>query len=217
MIVTIDGPAGSGKSSVARRLAERLGFAFLDTGAMYRAVALACLDANVSWNDEAAIGALAHSLRMAFAHGRLLMNGEDVTGRLRTPEVTAAASRVAVLASVREALADLQRQLARGKDMVTEGRDQGSVVFPAAECKFFVTADPKERARRRVRDLQDDGHPADFNEVLEQIRERDERDASRKVGPLKPAPDAQVIDTTSLELEDVVDRLERIVRERLER
>ncbi len=214
MIVTIDGPAGSGKSTVARRLAERLGFAFLDTGAMYRGVALCLLEKKVPWDDEAAIGELAHSLRMTFEDGRLLVNGRDVTDRLRTPEVTAAASRVAVLSPVREALADLQRQLAQGKDMVTEGRDQGSVVFPGAECKFFVTADPEERARRRAQDLQDDGHPADFNEVLRQIRERDERDASRKVGPLKAAPDAQIIDTTALELDEVLRRLKQIVRDR---
>ncbi len=153
MIVTLDGPAGSGKSSVARQLAERLEFDFLDTGAMYRAVAVCSADRKLAWDNEPAIGKLAGSLQMVFEADRLLVNGEDLTDRLRNLEITTAASRVAVIPLVREALVKLQREAARGKNMVTEGRDQGTVVFPAAECKFYVTADPEERARRRLREL----------------------------------------------------------------
>lgn len=215
MIVTMDGPAGSGKSTAARQLARRLGFDFLDTGAMYRAVAYASLERDLPLDDEAAVGNLAQSLRMAFEGDRLFVDGSDVTDRLRSTEVTGAASRVAVLPSVREALVRLQRDAARGKNMVTEGRDQGTVVFPKAECKFFLTADPKERARRRALELEEQGQTVDLGDVLQQILERDERDASREVAPLKPANDALIIETTSLELEEVLARLERIVRERM--
>jgi CMP/dCMP kinase len=216
MIVTMDGPAGSGKSTAARQLARRLGFAFLDTGAMYRAVAYASLERNLPLDDEAAVGNLARSLRMAFDGDRLIVNDNDVSDRLRTTEVTSAASRVAVLPVVREALVKLQREAARGKNMVTEGRDQGTVVFPKAGCKFFLTADPKERARRRALELEEQGQTVDLAEVLHQILERDERDASRDIAPLKPAEDALIIDTTSLELEEVLARLEQIVRERMD-
>lgn len=216
MIVTMDGPAGSGKSTAARQLARRLGFAFLDTGAMYRAVAYASLERNLPLDDEAAVGNLARSLRMAFDGDRLIVDGNDVTDRLRTPEVTSAASRVAVLPMVREALVKLQREAARGKNMVTEGRDQGTVVFPKAGCKFFLTADQKERARRRALELEEQGQTVDLEEVLNQIVERDERDASRDIAPLKPAEDALIIDSTSLEFEEVLARLEQIVRERME-
>lgn len=215
MIVTLDGPAGSGKSTAARKLAERLGFAFLDTGSMYRAVAYCCLDRQIPIEDVAAVGKLAQSLDMVFQGDRLLVNGTDVTDRLRSLEVTVAASQVAVLPVVREALVKMQREAARGKCMVTEGRDQGTVAFPGAECKFFLNADPNERARRRLRELEDQGNPIDLNEVLRQILERDERDATREVAPLKPAADALIIDTTSLELDEVLDRLEHIVRERM--
>jgi cytidylate kinase len=216
MIVTMDGPAGSGKSTAARQLAERLAFGFLDTGAMYRAVAYACLERKLSLEDEAAVGKLAQSLRMAFDGDRLFVNGKDVTDNLRSADVTNAASRVAVLPVVREALVKLQREAARGKNMVTEGRDQGTVVFPKALCKFFITADPKERARRRLVELQEQGQTLDLEEVLHQIQERDERDANREIAPLKPAKDALIIDTTGVELSEVLNRLEQIVRERMD-
>lgn len=216
MIVTMDGPAGSGKSTAARKLAERLGFAFLDTGAMYRAVAYACLEQHLELDNVAAIGKLAQSLHITFDEDRLLINGKDVTDHLRSSEVTGSASRVAALPAVRETLVKLQREAARGKDMVTEGRDQGTVVFPKAECKFFLTADPQERARRRLLELQEQGQTLELEEVLHQIQERDERDASREVAPLKPADDALIIDTTGVELDDVLNRLEQIVRERMD-
>lgn len=214
MIITLDGPAGSGKSTVAKKLAERLRFAFLDTGAMYRAVAAWCLRQNIPLDDEASIGKLADLMTIEFAGERIFVNGADLTEDLRTTAVTIAASRIAVIPAVREALVRLQRETADGKDIVTEGRDQGTVAFPDAQCKFFVTATPEERARRRLRELLDQGEAAEFEEVLEQIRERDERDATREVAPLKPAPDAKVVDTTSLEFEEVLDRLEQAVRQR---
>ena len=216
MIVTMDGPAGSGKSTAARQLAKRLSFAFLDTGAMYRAVAYACLEQNLALEDESGIGKLAESLHMAFDSDRLTVNGKDVTDHLRSLEVTLASSRVAVLPVVREAMVKLQREAAREKNIVTEGRDQGTVVFPNAECKFFLTADPKERARRRLLELQDQGHAVNLEDVLRQMLERDERDANREVAPLKPAEDALIIDTTGVELGDVLDRLEKIVRDRMD-
>ena len=214
MIITLDGPAGSGKSTVAKKLAERLGFAFLDTGSMYRAVAAWCLRQNIPLDDEASIGKLAELMTIEFAGERIFVNRTDLTEDLRTTAVTIAASRIAVIPTVREALVRLQRETADGKDIVTEGRDQGTVAFPNAQCKFFVTATPEERARRRLRELLDQGEAAEFDDVLEQIRERDERDATREVAPLQPAPDAIIVDTTSLEFEEVLDRLEQAVRRR---
>lgn len=214
MIVTLDGPAGSGKSSVARRLAERLGFAFLDTGAMYRALAAWCLRENVSLDNASAIGKLAGSVTIEFEADRIFVNGTDLTEDLRTEAVTIAASRIAVIPEVREALVRMQREAAREKDIVTEGRDQGTVAFPNAECKFFVTATPQERARRRLRELEAQGQTADGDDVLKQILERDARDASREVAPLKPASDAQILDTTSMKFEEVLALLEQEVRTR---
>lgn len=213
MIVTLDGPAGSGKSTIARQLAERLGFAFLDTGAMYRAVAAWCLHKNIPLDDPDAIADMAQTLELVVEDDRLIINQWDVTHQLRTLEVTTAASQVAVQPSVRDALVKLQREVAEGKDIVTEGRDQGTVVFPDAECKFFVTASPDERARRRLRELENNGDSVDFAEVLQQILERDERDATRKVAPLLPAPDAVVVDTTTMQPEEVLNQLTAIVRQ----
>jgi cytidylate kinase len=199
---------------VARRLAERLGFAFLDTGAMYRALAAWCLQEKVCLDDASAIGNLAEVVTIEFEADCIFVNGTDLTDDLRTEAVTIAASRIAVIPEVREALVRMQREAARGKDIVTEGRDQGTVAFPKAECKFFVTATPQERARRRLRELEAQGQTADGDEVLKQILERDARDASREVAPLKPASDAQILDTTSMKFEEVLALLEQEVRTR---
>lgn len=218
MIVTIDGPAGSGKSTVARRLAERLGFEFLNTGAMYRAVALACVRNGTDLDDPDAVAACARSARVTFPHDRPHLDGEDVTDELRTEPVSAAASRVAVNPQVRELLVELQRQAAEGRDVVTEGRDQGTIVFPHAEVKVFLTATAETRAARRYAELAAlEGEPPDdvtYAAVLAQIRDRDERDRTRPIAPLMPAPDAQVFDTSDLTIEEAVDRLERMIRER---
>lgn len=215
MIVTIDGPAGSGKSTLARALAQRLGFRFLDTGAMYRAVALACLRRGIELDDERAVAATARQVEIRLPGERVLLDGEDVTAAIRTKDVTHAASVVAVNAGVREALADLQRKLAAGENIVTEGRDQGTHVFPDAECKFYFTADPRERALRRQKELQEEGVPVPFEEMLEQIRRRDQRDETRPVAPLQPAEDAVHVDTTGLSPEEALEKLVSVVERRI--
>jgi CMP/dCMP kinase len=214
MIVTIDGPAGAGKSSISRRLAERLGFAFLDTGAMYRAVALAALRRGLGPNDAEAIARLASGLTIDFDGAHTRLDGEDVSAAIRTSEVAAAVYLAADNVAVRQRLVDLQRRFAGGRDMVTEGRDQGTIAFPHAECKIFLTASRQERARRRYEELISRGEPITFDEVLAQLDERDRRDASRPVGALAKAPDAVEVMTDHLTFEEVIARLEEIVRER---
>jgi cytidylate kinase len=215
MIVTIDGPAGAGKSSAARALARRLGFEFLDTGAMYRAVTLTGLRAGLDLNDQDDLAHLMANLRLDMPAGeRVVVNGADVTDHIRTAEVTAASGAVASSPVVRLGLSELQRSIATGRDMVCEGRDQGTVVFPNAACKFFLVADPVERARRRRREMQARGERAAWDEVLRAQEVRDQRDAARDIGPMVPAPDAILLDTTHLNLEEVVDRMEAIVRKR---
>lgn len=214
MIVTIDGPAGAGKSSAARALAQRLGFEFLDTGAMYRAVALAALRAAVALTDEAAIAALLDQVQLEMSPGRIVLNGEDVGRAIRTLEVTAATGAAADSPAVRHYLADRQRALAAGRSMVCEGRDQGTIVFPDAGCKFFLVADPRERARRRQGEMASRGERVDLAEVLRAQEERDCRDAARDIAPMRPAPDAIVLDSTTLTPDEVVDRMEAEVRRR---
>jgi CMP/dCMP kinase len=216
MVVAIDGPAGAGKSTIARRLAERLGFAFLDTGAMYRAVALAALRHGFGENDAARIADLAQVLTIDFDGTRTLLDGEDVSQAIRTSEVSAAVYLAADNVAVRRRLVELQRAIGANRDLVTEGRDQGTVAFPQAECKIFLTASPTERARRRFEELQARGEPATFEEVLAQLSQRDERDAARPVGALLKAADAIEVCTDGLSLEQVVERLEGIVGERVQ-
>lgn len=215
MIVTIDGPAGSGKSTAARGLAARLGFRFLDTGAMYRAVTLLCLKRQVDLMDVGAVADVARRVRIHFDDERVFADDEDVTEEIRTSEVTQGTRFVAANTAVRERLADLQRKAAEGSNVVAEGRDQGTVVFPHAECKFFLTASPRERAERRHHDLAKRGELVPVDELLEQQADRDRRDERREVGPLKSAADAILIDTSTLEPQEVLERLERIVRQRM--
>jgi cytidylate kinase len=217
MIITIDGPAGAGKSSAARALALRLGFEFLDTGAMYRAVALAALRAGVHLRDEAALAPLTASLRLEVSPGRVVLNGEDVSTAIRTPEVTAATGPVADSPAVRRHLAALQRSAAAGRDVVCEGRDQGTIVFADAVCKFFLVADATERARRRLKQMTASGQSVELEGVLRAQEERDRRDAARDIAPMKPAPDAIVLDSTGMTVADVVDRMEAEFRRRCPR
>jgi CMP/dCMP kinase len=215
MIVTIDGPAGAGKSSAARLLAARLGFDFLDTGAMYRAVTLAALRARSDLADQAALARLVDTLHLAMPSGRVLLNEEDVTLPIRSAEVTAASGAVASSPVVRRKLVEWQRQMAAGRNFVCEGRDQGTIVFPDALCKFFLFADPEERARRRHREITHGGGAIQFEEILEAQQARDARDAGRDIAPMVPATDAVLLDSTPLTLGQVVDLMEKTVRERM--
>lgn len=216
MIVTIDGPAGTGKSTAARGLAERLRFEFLDTGAMYRAVAVRCLQQGIDPQDEQGAAAIAAASPIMFDRGRTFVGGEEVTHLLRTPEATAAASVVAQNRRVREALVKQQRRLAEGRDIVCEGRDQGTVVFPHAECKFFLTADARIRAQRRRQELAAKGEHIPLEMLLAEQNERDQRDQNRSVAPLRAAEDAMTIDTSGLDAAAVIDLLEAHVRRRQE-
>lgn len=226
LVVAIDGPAGSGKSTAARRLAQRLGYTMLDTGAIYRTVALLARERGVSWDDETALAAVASGLEVRFAFegdlnrvfvGTRAGAGEpaaqrEVTADIRAPEMNEGASKVSRHPAVRAALLELQRRLAAAGGVVAEGRDVGSVVFPRAEAKFFLSANPEIRARRRFEELLAAGHPASYEAVLNDQIERDRRDSTRATAPLCKAEDAMEIDSTALGPEEVVMRMEEIVR-----
>ena len=212
MIVTIDGPAGAGKSTVSRALAQRLGFHFLDTGAMYRAVTLAGIRRGVDWDRPEELTKLVGQLKIELDGERVLLDGDDVTAAIRSSRVTAASRFVADNRAVREHLVELQRRAALRGDLVTEGRDQGTVVFPEAECKIFLTASPTERGRRRLGDLEAQGEPKPLAELIEDITARDKRDMARDIGPLVAAADALTVSTDGMSRDDVVDYLESFVR-----
>ena len=203
MIVAIDGPAGAGKSSVGRALAERLGFVRVDTGALYRAVGLAATRAEIS-PDDPTLEAFASGLELRFEGDRIFLDGEDVTGAIRTPEMSRAASLYAAQPAVRRALLDLQRRLGRAQHSVLEGRDIGTVVFPDAEVKIFLTASDEARAGRRMRELQAKGTDVSLQTVLNEIKARDAADAGRAEAPLQQAEDAVVVDTTGLDFDGSV-------------
>jgi CMP/dCMP kinase len=214
-VVTIDGPAGAGKSTVARRLADRLGWRFLDTGAMYRAVTLAAVRGEVDLTNESALAGLVESLSVRLIGDRVMLGDEDITQSIRGIEVTQASKFVADSPSVRQRLMVWQRAIAAESNVVTEGRDQGTLVFPNAFRKFYLTASDLVRARRRVAEYEARGEAASFESVLSAQRDRDARDAARVIAPLKPASDAVVIDTTHLSIEAVVDRMVLEIEERL--
>jgi cytidylate kinase len=212
LIVTIDGPAGAGKSSIAREVAERLGFEFLDTGAMYRAVTLGAIRAAIPWDDTDAVARFAAQARLQWNRNRIFLNDQDVTDEIRTPAVTAAIRHVADIPTVRQQLSLQQRRIAEGRKIVTEGRDQGSEVFPAAECKIFLTASPEERARRRQQQLAAAGRQCSLEEILAAQNQRDLEDSGRPVGALRAAPDAVVIKSDRLTPEQVVQRILQCVQ-----
>ncbi|MCY2968412.1 MAG: (d)CMP kinase, partial [Planctomycetota bacterium] len=206
----------AGKSTAARQLAQRLGFEFLDTGAMYRAVTWYCCRHKIDLGDPHAVADAARRMSLEFVDDRVRVDGEDVSLAIRTPEITRESRHVAGNNVVRQFLVELQRSLAAGRNVVTEGRDQGTVAFPHAECKFFLVADPRERALRRQRELEQRGQQVSLEELLQQQSHRDQRDAEREFGAMRAAEDAHVIDTSRCELEQVVAQLERMVRERFE-
>lgn len=214
MIITLDGPAGAGKSSAARALAARLGWCYMDTGAMYRAVALIALDRSVPLDDATRVALLADSLAIAFRDGRVFVGDRDVSSDIRTARVTSATRPVADALPVREVMKQMQRRIAAGIDVVTEGRDQGSEVFPDAEVKVFLTASPVERALRRHREETARGVPLSLDDVLDAQNRRDEGDRMRPVGAMQPAADAVLVETDGLTPEEVVDRLVRLIEAR---
>ncbi len=212
MIITIDGPAGAGKSSVAKQLAHRLGFSFLDTGAMYRAVTWAALNQSVDILDPVAVAAVAANIQIQFEQERVLVDGQDVTQAIREPEVTKSVSEIADNPEVREHLVMLQREIAAEGNYVCEGRDQGTVVFPNAECKIYLTASSSERAQRRYDQLVANGKIASFEKILNEQEDRDRRDLMRPVGRLLKAEDAIELVSDAFTMDEIVERIQEIAR-----
>jgi CMP/dCMP kinase len=222
--VAIDGPAGAGKSTVAKRLAERLGFLHVDTGALYRTVALAAQRAGAAWDDEPAVTRVAEALvserriRMEkpaeSGAMRVILDGEDVSAHIRTPEMSSGASRVSAIGAVRRSLLDLQRQAGAAGGVVLEGRDIGTVVFPDAEVKLFLTATPEERAQRRHEEMLEKGVKTTYEATLIELHARDKADSERAVAPLRKADDAVLVDSTGRDVDDVIEEMVRVVEAR---
>jgi cytidylate kinase len=217
IVVAIDGPGGAGKSTIARRVAEKIGCIYIDTGAMYRAVALWAMRVGFDLTDMLRLEQLASAadIRLEAGNSRLLLNGEDVTEAIRAPDISQAASMVSAVPGVRRALVEKQRAMGAETSVVMEGRDIGTVVFPDALIKIYLDADPRARAERRVRELRLKGLDADTDEVARELRERDERDSRRADSPLMQAPDAIYLDTTPLTLDEVEQAILKIIRDRI--
>lgn len=217
--VAIDGPSGAGKSTIAKRLAATLGYVYVDTGAMYRTVGLAMLRRDIDVNDKAAVIAALADIEVSIAYvdgtQRVLLNGEDVSDQIRTPEVSMAASVTSAIPEVRKFLFETQQKLARENNVIMDGRDIGTVVLPNAKVKIFLSASVEDRARRRFDELKEKGMDVSFEDVLEDMKQRDYNDSHRDVAPLKPADDAVSVDTTGNTLEESVALMESIVKEKL--
>jgi cytidylate kinase len=214
LLITIDGPSGAGKTTVSRILADRLGYRYIDTGALYRGVALAAISSGLNPDDDNGLEKLCNTLKTSFVLDkkglRLILNDSDITDRIRTPEITMFASAVSARPVVRSFLLNLQRDLGREKGVVFEGRDMGTVVFPGADVKFFLDASPKNRAKRRYKELKSI-NPQPLEAVERDMDRRDKNDSTRDLAPLKPAEDAIRIDSTDLSIETVVERMATII------
>ncbi len=217
--VAIDGPAGAGKSTVARAAAAKLGYIYVDTGALYRAVGVYCLRNGITTNDAEAVGAVLDKItvELKFIEGvqHVFLNGDDVSTEIRLPEASMAASNVSAITSVRAFLFDLQRSIAAGNNCIMDGRDIGTVVLPDAQVKIFLTADDEERAMRRFKELQEKGSTVTFKEVLDDLRVRDYNDSHREIAPLKPAEDSVIVNTTGYTLEESIAKIVATVEEKL--
>ena len=217
VVVAIDGPAGAGKSTVTKALTRRLAYQLLDTGALYRSVAYAAQKQQVAWDDETKLAEIATNLAIRFElegeTNRVFLGDTEVTAEIRTPDISEGASQVSALPGVRAGLLELQRTLGGAGGVIAEGRDVGTVVFPTAEAKFFLTASAEERARRRVAELRANGHDADLATTQAEIEKRDERDSNRAIAPLRQAEDAVLIDSTGRTIDEIVDEMVAIVRQ----
>lgn len=209
--IAIDGPAGAGKSTIAKELAKRLGCTYIDTGAMYRTVGYYCIREGIDYNEEASVNEAIEHIHIDLQYEgivqRIILNGEDVSEAIRTQEVAASASKVATFAKVREALVAMQRNLQTKQSIVMDGRDIGTVVLPNATLKIFLTASPEERAKRRYMEYEEKGIQADYEVLLEEIKQRDYQDSNREVSPLCQASDAVAIDTTSMTIEEILETI----------
>ncbi len=217
--IAIDGPAGAGKSTIARAAASKLGFIYVDTGALYRSIGLYCLNNNVETTDKTGVENILPeiSVQLKYLDGmqRVILNDNDVSEEIRKPECSMAASNVSAIPVVREFLFELQRKMARENDVIMDGRDIGTVILPDAEVKIFLTASPEERANRRFKELVEKGNNPDYDELLKEINQRDYNDMHRETAPLKQADDAILFDTTTLGKDEVVDELLKIISEKL--
>lgn len=217
--VAIDGPAGAGKSTVARAAAQKLGYIYVDTGALYRAVGVYCLRKGIVTTDAEGVGAILNEIavELKFIEGvqHVFLNGDDVSTEIRLPEASMAASNVSAIPSVRAFLFDLQRDIAAKNNCIMDGRDIGTVVLPNAQVKIFLTADDTERAMRRYKELQEKGSTVTYQEVLDDLRVRDYNDSHREIAPLKPAEDSVIVNTTNYTLEESIDKIVKTVEEKL--